>query len=199
MKTLSSLLIIITALLLNTAKISQCNHQTRRSKGSHGASMLSPQERSQPKDILIGSGLPINPVSENTQPKTIDDCEDEFQKPTERDLNERRLRRRLGGKIDERFLSVTKPALMSDETIVERVSLRGVTTEEKDFLRKVIRNETVPRMGKTSVFLERFLMKCLIHKSDCPVERTWKHLGFCYWPRWLSVSKSWKRANSASI
>lgn len=200
METSSSLLIIIAALLLNTAKISKCNHKTQKSKGSDGASMLFPHERSQPKDILIGSGLPINPVSENIQPKTIDDCEDEFQKPTERDLNERRLRRRLGGKIDERFLSVTKPALMSDEAIVERVSLRGVTTEEKDFLRQVIRNETVPRMGKTSVFLERFLMKWLIHKSDCPVERTWKQLGFCYWPRWLSVSKTWKRAIiSASI
>ena len=184
---LSLLLIIITALLLNTAKISQST-DAQKSKGGHGASSMSyPHKRSQPKDVLIGSGLPISPM-ESTQPKTIDDCEDEFQKPTERDLNERRLRRRLGGNIDERFLSVTKPALMSDEPTVERVSLRGVTTEEKDFLRQVIRNETAPRLGKTSVFLERFLMKWLIHKSNCPVERTWKHLGFCYWPRWLSVS-----------
>lgn len=193
MKSLSSLLVVITALLLDTANILQCT-QAQKLKDGPGRPMVHPHERSQPKDILIGSGLPINPI-ESTQPKTIDDCEDEFQKPTGRDLNERKLRRRLGGKIDERFLSVTKPALMSDEPVVERVSLRGVTTEEKDFLRRVIRNETVPRMGKTSVFLERFLMKWLIHKSDCPLQRTWKHLGFCYWPRWLSVSYTRKGAN----
>lgn len=188
MKTFFSFLIIVTALLLNAAKISQCVH-ARKFKGSSGVHMINPQERSHPKDILIGSGLPLNPV-ENTQPKSIDDCDEELRKPTARDLNERRLRRRLRGKIDERFLSVTEPAQMSDEPIVQRVSLRGVTTAEKDFLREVIRNETIPRMGKTSVFLERFLMKWLIHKSDCPVERTWKQLGSCYWPRWLSVSKT---------
>lgn len=197
MKTLTSLLVIKTALLFNMAKISQCTH-VRKLKSSSGIPLISPDERSHPKNILTGSGLPIKP-NENTQPKAIDDCEEEFQRPTGRDLNERRLRRRLEGEIDERFLSVTKPVVMSDEPIVQRVSLRGITTEQKDFLRQVIRNETVPRMGKTSVFMERFLMKWLIHKSDCPVERTWKQLGFCYWPRWISVSKTGKGMNIASV
>lgn len=198
MKILSSLLVIITAMLFDMAKISQCTH-VRKLKGSHDIPLISPDERSHPKNILTGSGLPINP-NENTQPKAIDDCEEEFQRPTGRDLNERRLRRRLEGGIDERFLSVTKPVVIFDEPIVERVSLRGITTKQKDFLRQVIRNETVPRMGgKTSVFMERFLMKWLIHKSDCPVERTWKQLGFCYWPRWISVSKTWKCVNITAV
>ena len=182
MKTLFSLLMIATTLLLNAAKISQCVH-ARNFKGGSSVHMVYPRKGSHPKDILIGIGL-----VENTQPKSIDDCKDELHKPSERDLNERRLRKRLGGKIDERFLSVAEPAQMSDEPIVQRVSLRGVTTAEKNVLRQVIRNETIPRMGKTSLFAEKFLMKWLIHKSDCPVERTWKHLGTCYWPRWISVS-----------
>ena len=186
MKTLFSLLMIATTLLLNAAKISQCVH-ARNFKGGSGLHMVYPREGSHPKDVLIGSGPPSKPV-EKTQPKSIDDCAEELKKPSERDLNEKRLLKRLGGKIDERFLSVAEPSQMSDEPIVQRVSLRGVTTAEKNFLRQVIRNETIPRMGKTALFVERFLMKWLIHKSDCPVERTWKHLGICYWPRWISVS-----------
>lgn len=184
---MKTLLIIGTTLLLHAAKISQCV-QARNFKGGSGVPMIYAREGSHPKDVLIGSGLLSKPV-ENIQPKSIDDCEEELQNPSERDLNERRLLKRLGGKIDERFLSVSEPAQMSvDEPIVQRVSLRGVTTAEKNFLRQVIRNETIPRMGKTPLFVERFLMKWLIHKSDCPVERTWKHLGTCYWPRWISVS-----------
>lgn len=183
---MKTLLIIGITLLLIAAKVSQCV-QARNFKGGSGVHMIHPREGSHPKDVLIGSGLPLKLV-ENTQPKSIDDCEEELQNPSERDLNERRLLKRLGGKIDERFLSVTEPGQMSDEPIVQRVSLRGITTAEKNFLRQVIRNETIPRMGKTPLFVERFLMKWLIHKSDCPVERTWKHLGTCYWPRWISVS-----------
>lgn len=183
---MKTLLIIGITLLLNAAKVSQCV-QARNFKGGSGVHMIHPREGSHPKDVLIGSGLPLKLV-ENNQPKSIDDCEEELQNPSERDLNERRLLKRLGGKIDERFLSVTEPGQMSDEPIVQRVSLRGITTAEKNFLRQVIRNETIPRMGKTPLFVERFLMKWLIHKSDCPVERTWKHLGTCYWPRWISVS-----------
>jgi len=183
---MKTLLIIATTLLLNAAKISQCVH-ARNLKGGSSIHMIYQNEGAHPKDVLTGSGLPLKPI-ENSQPQSIDDCEEELQKPSERDLNERRLLKRLGGKIDERFLSVTEPFRMSDEPMVQRVSLRGVTTAEKNFLRQVIRNETIPRMGKTSLFTERFLMKWLIHKSDCPVERTWKHLGNCYWPRWISVS-----------
>ena len=179
---MKTLLIIATTLLLNAAEISQCVH-AKNSK----AHMIYPQEGSHPKDFLIGSGPPVKPM-ENSQPKSIDDCGEELRKPSVRDLNERRLLKRLGGKIDERFLSAREPAQMSDEPIVQRVSVHGVTTAEKNLLRQIIRNETVPRMGKTSLFVERFLMKWLIHKADCPVERTWKHLGNCYWPRWISVS-----------
>lgn len=186
MKALFWLVIIATTLLLNAAKISQCV-QARNFKDGSSAHMIYPQEGSHPKDVLIGSGLPKK-TFENIQPKSIDDCAEELQKPSERDLNVRRLLKRLGGKINERFLSVAEPAQMSDEPNVQRVSLRGVTTAEKNFLRRVIRNETIPRMGKMSLFVERFLMKWLIRKSDCPVERTWKHLGTCYWPRWISVS-----------
>lgn len=188
---MKTLLIIAINLLLNAAKVSQCV-QARNFKGESGVHMMiyprqGPGQGSHPKDVLISSGLPLKLV-ENTQPKSIDDCEEELQNPSERDLNERRLLKRLGGKIDERFLSVTEPYQMSNVPIVQPVSLRGVTTAEKNFLRQVIRNETIPRMGQTPLFVERFLMKWLIHKSDCPVERTWKHLGTCYWPRWISVS-----------
>lgn len=184
---MKTLLIIATTLLLNAAKISQCVH-ARNFEGGSGVHMIYPHEGSHPKNVLIGSGLLLKPV-ESTQPKSIDDCEEQLQKPSERDLNERRLLKRLGGKIDERFLSVTEPSQMSDEPIVQRVLLRGITTAEKNFLRQVIRNETIPKMGKTSLSVERFLMKWLIHKSDCPVERTWKHLGNCYWPRWISMGR----------
>lgn len=133
--------------------------------------------------------LLIDPL-DNTQPKSIDDCDEELQRPTKRDLNERRLRRRLGMKIDDRFLSITEPEQSSDK-FVRRISLRGITTSEKNFLRQVIRNETVPKLGKPSLFMERYMMKWLIRKSDCPVEHMWKDLGFCYWPRWISVSDNW--------
>lgn len=188
-----SLLVVVIALLLNQANISPCTHAQKLD--SHDVP-IHPLGRLQPKDILTGSDvLPINPL-ERTQPENIDDCDEELQKPTTRDLNERRLRRRLGGTIDERLLSVTEPAHLTNGPIVERVSLRSVTTAGKDFLRHVIRNETIPKLGKVSVSMERFLMKWLIHKSDCPVERTWKDLGFCYWPRWLSVSKLNSNSNS---
>lgn len=134
----------------------------------------------------INHKLPIDPM-ENIQPQSIDDCEEELQRPSKRDMNERKLRRRLGLKIDERFLSITEPK-HSSGTFVRRISLRGITTSEKTFLRHVIRNETVPKLGKPSLFMEKYMMKWLIHKSDCPVEHMWKDLGFCYWPRWLSVS-----------
>lgn len=189
MKASRSTPFILTALLLNAAIPSLCSH-SQKLKRNHGLpfDML---KRTQPKDILIGGSTSrsLNPVV-RIQPKTIHDCDDEPQKPAGRDLNEKRLRKKLGGKIDERFLAFSKPALMSDSPIVERVSLRGVTTSEKDFLKRVIRNETVPRMGKVSVYMERFLMKWLIHKSDCPVEHTWTDQGICYWPRWISVSNN---------
>ena len=132
------------------------------------------------------SKLPIDPL-EGTQPQSIDDCDQELQRPTKRDMNQRRLRRRLGGTIDERFLSITEP-LLSSGKYVKRVSLRGISTIEKNYLREIIRNETVPNLGKPNLFMERFMMKWLIQKSDCPVEHIWKDLGFCYWPRWISVS-----------
>lgn len=168
MKTSSSLLVVLAALLLNAATISQSSHFP-----------LIPEKSSNHE-------LPIEPL-ENTQPESIDDCDEELQRPRKRDLNERRLRRRLGMNFDERFLSRTEP-LQSSEKIVRRISLRSITTTEKNFLRQVIRNETVSRMGKPSVFMERYMMKWLIQKSDCPVEHNWKDLGFCYWPRWLLVS-----------
>lgn len=169
MKTSSSLLVVLAALLLNAATISQSSHFP-----------LIPGKSSNHE-------LPIDPL-ENTQPESIDDCDEELQRPSKRDLNERRLRRRLGMNFDERFLSRTEP-LQSSEKMVRRISLRSITTTEKNFLRQVIRNETVPRMGKPSVFMERYMMKWLIQKSDCPVEHNWKDLGFCYWPRWLLMGR----------
>lgn len=139
----------------------------------------------------INHKLPIDPM-ENIQPKSIDDCEEELQRPSKRDMNERKLRRRLGLKIDERFLSITEPK-HSSGTFVRRISLRGITTSEKTFLRHVIRNGTVPKLGKPSLFMEKYMMKWLIHKSDCPVEHMWKDLGFCYWPRWLSFGRCVKK------
>ena len=167
MKTSSSSLVVLAALLLNAVTISQCF------------------SRFPLKPVKTNSdGLPIDPL-ENIQPKSIDDCHHELQRPTKRDLNEKKLRRRLG-RIDERFLSMTEP-VQSLGKFVRRISLRGITTTEKNFLRQVIRNETIPKMGKPSVFMERYMMKWLIQKSDCPVEYTWKDLGSCYWPRWISV------------
>lgn len=131
--------------------------------------------------------FPIDPL-EGIQPRSIDDCDEELLTPSKRDLNERKLRRRLGGNIDERFLSITEPKL-SPGQYVKRVSLRGISTVEKNYLREIIRNETLPKLGKPTLFMERFMMKWLIQKSDCPVEHTWKDLGFCYWPRWLSLGR----------
>ena len=161
-------LLVTATLLLNAFPISQgSNFPLKAGKPGH-------------------SKLPIDPL-EGTQPQSIDDCDQELQRPTKRDMNERRLRRRLGGTIDERFLSITEP-LLSSGKYVKRVSLRGISTIEKNYLREIIRNETVPNLGKPSLFMERFMMKWLIQKSDCPVEHIWKDLGFCYWPRWISVS-----------
>lgn len=160
-------LLVTATLLLNAFPISQgSNFPLKAGKPGH-------------------SKLPIDPL-EGTQPQSIDDCDQELQRPTKRDLNERRLRRRLGGTIDERFLSITEP-LLSSGKYVKRVSLRGISTIEKNYLREIIRNETVPNLGKPSLFMERFMMKWLIQKSDCPVEHIWKDLGFCYWPRWISL------------
>lgn len=167
MKALSSLLVVFAALLLSVVTKTQCFFPLKPVKSSR-------------------HDLPIDPM-ENVQPKSIDDCDEELQIPSRRDLNERRLRRRLGNKIDERFLSITEP-VQSSGKFVRRVSLRSITTSEKNYLRQVIRNETAPRMSKPSVFMEKYMMKWLIHKSDCPVEHTWKDLGFCYWPRWIAVS-----------
>ena len=146
----------------------------------------------------IRSKRPLNalPVmvdsSDSNHPKIIDDCDEEREQPSKGDLNERRLIRRLGGKVDVRFLSITKP--QSDKPLVRRVSLRGVTTSEKEFLRRVIKNESQlfhgSRNGNSTRGAERFLMKWLVHKAHCPVRHTWKELDFCYWPRWLSVSQT---------
>lgn len=161
-------LLVTATLLLNAFPISQgSNFPLKPGKPGH-------------------SKLPIDPL-EGIQPQSIDDCDQELQRPTKRDMNERRLRRRLGGTIDERFLSITEP-LLSSGKYVKRVSLRGISTIEKNYLREIIRNETVPNLGKPNLFMERFMMKWLIQKSDCPVEHIWKDLGFCYWPRWISVS-----------
>lgn len=164
----SSILVVLAALLLNQVTISQCySHFTLKSSKTNG--------------------LPIDPAMEKIQPRTID-CGDALQRPSKKDLNERKLRRRLGGSIDERFLSIMEP-LHSSDTFVRQVSLRGISTSEKNLLRQIIRNETSPKMGKPSPFIERYMMKWLIQKSDCPVEYTWKDLGFCYWPRWISLGR----------
>lgn len=162
----SSILVVLAALLLNQVTISQCySHFALKSSKTNG--------------------LPIDPAMEKIQPRTID-CGDALQRPSKKDLNERKLRRRLAGSIDERFLSIMEP-LHSSDTFVRQVSLRGISTSEKNLLRQIIRNETSSKMGKPSPFIERYMMKWLIQKSDCPVEYTWKDLGFCYWPRWISV------------
>lgn len=189
MKTSCSISIILVALLLSAPIFILCSH-SHKLKRSHGLP-LELLEKTQPRDFIF-DGIARRPLSSESkiQPKHIDDCDEEPVKPTGRDLSERRLSKKLGGSIDERFLSVSKPAHMSDSPQVERVSLRGITTSEKDFLRQVIRNETVPSMGgKVSIFMERFLMKWLIHKSDCPVEHTWTDQGICYWPRWISMGR----------
>lgn len=126
------------------------------------------------------------------QPKPIeDDCMTLRRLPSGRDLDTKRLSRRLGGmeKFAMRYLSVSKP--QSDEPEVEEISLRRIRTADKNVLKEVIRNETkhMPGIkGRVSLQVERFMMKWLVQKSFCPVQHVWQDMGLCFWPRWLAVS-----------
>ena len=143
-----------------------------------------------------GGGFPLK-TTRVPQPKPlIDDCMLLPKTPSGKDLDKKRLFRKIGGEsnVDLRFLSYAKP--QSDETAAETISLRRVSTEMKNYLKEVIRNETKHMAGvhkKPGSNVERFMMKWLLHKSFCPVKYKWHDMGECSWPRWLAVSTGLSR------
>ena len=122
---------------------------------------------------------PALKVSDKTQPLPIvEEVPDSVNLPVGRDLNPRRLLRKLGEKFDERWMSVEEPGSTRLGS-VQMVSGVGTYNE------RLIEELNVTDMPFSSPALTEQVQTWLLSIAHCPVSYTWTNIGPLFWPPWV--------------
>ncbi len=121
------------------------------------------------------SSRPTLKVSDKTQPLPIVEVvPDSMSLPTGRDMNPRRLRRKLGELFDKQWMSVEEPSSKSLEVMVGEGNF-SLLMDELDKLH-------MPSLP-SSVITQ--LRTWLLTRAFCPVSYQWTYIGPLFWPPWV--------------
>ena len=119
-------------------------------------------------------------------------------KPKKKNLNKRRLMKKMGSDFDTTWMSPEIPSSMSSndgsESVVtigedqmaeltRQVTALNLASELKELSASV--DEDIPTVSKMVDVFEQWLVK----KSSCPVTYTWTDLGEYFWPRYIKQGK----------
>uniref|UniRef100_UPI00358F95B1 noggin-2-like n=1 Tax=Myxine glutinosa TaxID=7769 RepID=UPI00358F95B1 len=126
--------------------------------------------------------------------------------PSEKDADERVLRRKLGSHFDPDFMAVSRPPLLVDPSPTSvSASWRSKPRFQRPLgavppeLRRLDLSETaLGQQLKLGKRVRRKLLQWLWARTACPVRYTWKELGARFWPRFVKEGTC-SRARSCSV
>ena len=119
-------------------------------------------------------------------------------KPKKKNLNRRRLMKKMGNDYDATWMSSETPtALLSNDgsesvvsmsadqmaELARQVTSLNLAAELKELSASV--DEDLPNVSKMVDIFEQWLVK----KSSCPITYTWTDLGEYFWPRYIKQGK----------
>ncbi|XP_072029093.1 noggin-3-like [Amphiura filiformis] len=119
---------------------------------------------------------PALKVSDKTQPlPLVEVVPDSMSLPTGRDMNPKRLRRKLGDHFDKEWMSVEEPSNKNLGSEVIRVGNYSWLLEELNSL----------HISSLPSSVTDQLQAWLLAKAFCPVSYQWTNIGPLFWPPWV--------------
>lgn len=127
---------------------------------------------------LLAAARPILKVSDKTQPLPLmqEEVPEGHSLPNGRDMNPKRLRRKLGIEFDEEWMSIDDPSsirpVVSPDVLPRNAQLM-------DELMALNISQIV------SPLVREQLHQWLLAKAGCPVVYQWTYIGPLFWPAWV--------------
>ena len=125
----------------------------------------------------------IRPSGDRVMPLPLLEDPGDYTRPQNRDLNEVKLRRRLGNSFEEHWMSIREPTTDTVNEVVDQRQNRHNT-----WLRRQLNSLNLSRdasMLNLSTQEVRSLESWLMWKAGCAVIYKWADIGPLFWPRWV--------------
>ena len=134
--------------------------------------------------LLLTRPRPVlTPSGDRVMPLPLPEDQGDYTRPQNRDLNEAKLRRRLGNSFDVHWMSIAEPTSDAVNEVADQQGSRHNT-----WLRRQLSSLNLSRdasMLNLSNQEIRSLESWLMSKASCAVTYKWVYIGPLFWPPWV--------------